>query len=127
LTAGRLICVFGCGGDRDRSKRPRMGAAVGQLADVAYVTSDNPRTEDPRAIINEILPGFSGFSRCRVEVEADRHRAIATAIANAEPGDTVLIAGKGHEDYQLIGDRMLHFDDCEAARNALSLTAENAA
>jgi len=127
LTAGRLICVFGCGGDRDHSKRPRMGSVVARRADVAYVTSDNPRTEEPRVIIDDILPGFAGFSRCRVEVEADRGRAIATAIAGAGPGDTVLIAGKGHEDYQLVGDKVLHFDDREVALSALSLTAENAA
>jgi len=126
LTTGRLICVFGCGGDRDRSKRPRMGSVVVRMADVAYVTSDNPRTENPRVIIDDILPGFADFSRCRVEVETDRGLAIAAAIASAKPGDTVLLAGKGHEDYQLVGDKVLHFDDREVALSALSPTAENA-
>ncbi|GAF94481.1 unnamed protein product [marine sediment metagenome] len=116
LTKGRLICVFGCGGDRDRGKRPRMAGVVGKTADVAYVTSDNPRTEDPQAIIGEILPGFRGNRRCRVEAQVDRRSAIEAAITGAAPGDTVLIAGKGHEDYQLAGDNVLHFDDREVAR-----------
>jgi UDP-N-acetylmuramoyl-L-alanyl-D-glutamate--2,6-diaminopimelate ligase len=120
LTAGKLICVFGCGGDRDRSKRPRMAAVVGRLADVAYVTSDNPRTEDPRRIIEEILPGFDTSPQCRVEIEADRRRAVEAAIAEAQPGDTVLIAGKGHETYQLIADKVLPFDDIQVARECLS-------
>jgi len=119
LTGRRLLCVFGCGGDRDRRKRPRMAAVVGELADAAYVTSDNPRTEDPHAIIDEILPGFSRSSACRVEVNADRRRAIEAALSAAGPGDTVLIAGKGHETYQLVGDRVLHFDDVEVARRWL--------
>ncbi len=124
LTAGRLLCVFGCGGDRDRGKRPRMAAAVGEVADVAYVTSDNPRTEDPRAIIEDILPGFGATPDCRVEVEADRRRAIETAIAEARPTDTVLIAGKGHESYQLVGDQVLSFDDVEVARECLQALVE---
>ncbi len=119
LTPERLICVFGCGGDRDRSKRPRMAAAVGRVADVAYVTSDNPRTEDPQGIIDEILPGFSPSPACHVEVEVDRRRAIQAAITGARPGDTVLIAGKGHEPYQLVGDKVLPFDDVKVARECL--------
>jgi len=119
LTSGRLLCVFGCGGDRDRSKRPRMATAVNRLADVAYVTSDNPRSEDPLAIIEEILPGFGVAPVCSVEVEADRRRAIEAAIAEARPGDAVLIAGKGHENYQLVGDSVLPFDDVEVARGFL--------
>lgn len=123
LTPRRLICVFGCGGDRDRNKRPRMAAAVGRRADLAWVTSDNPRTEDPDAILRDILPGFGSRPRCRVEVEVDRARAIQAAITHARSGDTVLIAGKGHEDYQLIGDQVLHFDDTEVARDCLRQTA----
>ncbi|MCK4659236.1 MAG: UDP-N-acetylmuramoyl-L-alanyl-D-glutamate--2,6-diaminopimelate ligase [Phycisphaerae bacterium] len=119
LTIGRLICVFGCGGDRDRTKRPRMGAAVGRLAEVAVVTSDNPRTEAPQAIIDEILPGIGEFPNCETYVEPDRGSAIRQAIAMAEAGDTVLIAGKGHEDYQILGRRTIHFDDAEVAREAL--------
>ena len=119
LTVGRLICVFGCGGDRDRTKRPRMGAVVGRLADVAVVTSDNPRTEDPDAIINEILPGIEHHANCETYVEPDRRSAIRQAIAMADAGDTVLIAGKGHEDYQLLGRKTIHFDDVEEAVEAL--------
>jgi len=115
ITNGRVRCVFGCGGDRDRGKRPRMAAAVEDLADVAYVTSDNPRTEDPHAIIRDVLPGFRLLPRDQIRVNADRRRAIELAISEAEPGDTVLIAGKGHEDYQIVGDRVLHFDDVEVA------------
>ncbi|MGD2108939.1 MAG: UDP-N-acetylmuramoyl-L-alanyl-D-glutamate--2,6-diaminopimelate ligase [Phycisphaerae bacterium] len=123
LTSNRLICVFGCGGDRDRTKRPRMAAAAGRTADVAYVTSDNPRTEDPERIIDEILPGFAGSTGCRVEVEVDRRKAIHAAIDEARPGDTVLIAGKGHEDYQLVGDQVLDFDDVTVARSFLQVGA----
>jgi UDP-N-acetylmuramoyl-L-alanyl-D-glutamate--2,6-diaminopimelate ligase len=119
LTDGRLICVFGCGGDRDRSKRPRMAAAASR-ADIVFVTSDNPRTEDPDAIINDILAGFNDAPDCRVFVDADRGRAIEAAIGRAEPGDCVLIAGKGHETYQLVGERVLHFDDSEVASRSLA-------
>jgi UDP-N-acetylmuramoyl-L-alanyl-D-glutamate--2,6-diaminopimelate ligase len=118
LTGKRLICVFGCGGDRDRSKRPIMGRIVADLADLAYLTSDNPRSEDPGAIIDEVLPGFV-TCRQKVVVEPDRGRAIASAIEAAAEGDTVLIAGKGHEDYQIIGSRRLHFDDVAIATEAL--------
>ena len=119
LTAGNLILVFGCGGDRDRGKRPRMAAVVQELADVAYVTSDNPRTEDPQAIVEEILRGFRPQAAKSVRVDVDRRRAIARAIAEADPGDTVLIAGKGHEDYQIVGDEVLPFDDAIVARECL--------
>ncbi len=125
LTRGRLVCVFGCGGDRDRSKRPRMAAAVAAAADTAYVTSDNPRTENPRAITEEILKGFVSACaarsdcRCRLEVEVDRRKAIAAALSDARPGDTVLITGKGHETYQLVGDKVLPFDDVEVVRACL--------
>jgi UDP-N-acetylmuramoyl-L-alanyl-D-glutamate--2,6-diaminopimelate ligase len=114
---GRLICVFGCGGDRDPSKREPMGHAVAKWADVAVVTTDNPRSEDPAAIARAILPGLEGAAH--VVVELDRAKAIGDAIASAEPGDLVLIAGKGHETYQLAGGVSRHFDDREEARRAL--------
>jgi len=119
LTPGRVVCVFGCGGDRDRTKRPRMARAVAQAAELAFVTSDNPRTEDPLAIIHEVLPGFAGPHGCQVEVEPDRATAIRRAVEAARPGDTVLIAGKGHENYQIIGTQRLHFDDAEVAHTWL--------
>jgi UDP-N-acetylmuramoyl-L-alanyl-D-glutamate--2,6-diaminopimelate ligase len=119
LTPARLICVFGCGGDRDRTKRPRMAAVAERIADVIYVTSDNPRTEDPRAIIADMLAGFTHSNQPNLHIEVDRRHAIALAIETARPGDTVLIAGKGHEDYQIMGDRVLHFDDAEVARELL--------
>lgn len=117
LTRGRLICVFGAGGDRDRFKRPMMGRVVDAKADLAVVTSDNPRGEDPRQIANEILGGMR--RRERVEVQLDRAHAIDWALAQAQPGDCVVIAGKGHEDYQLVDDEKLYFDDREAARQWL--------
>ena len=115
LTSERLICVFGCGGDRDRGKRPLMGRIAAELADVAIVTSDNPRSEDPRAIIEEILAG----AESELEVEPDRREAIALAIETAAPGDVVVIAGKGHEQGQQFRDRTVPFDDREVAREAL--------
>ena len=119
FTKGRLICVFGCGGDRDRSKRPQMGAIAAQLADRVVVTSDNPRTEDPLSILNDVVAGISACTDLVVEV--DRARAIALGIAAAEPCDLVLIAGKGHEDYQILGTTKIHFDDREEAERALRL------
>ncbi|WP_302397505.1 UDP-N-acetylmuramoyl-L-alanyl-D-glutamate--2,6-diaminopimelate ligase [Eggerthella sinensis] len=118
LTPGRTICVFGCGGDRDASKRPIMGRAA-LAADHAVVTSDNPRTEDPLAIIEDIVSGM-GSGMDRFEVEADRRAAIAQAIAQAHAGDSILIAGKGHEDYQLVGDQVLSFDDRVVAAEELA-------
>ncbi len=117
LTKRRLICVFGCGGDRDPTKRPKMGAAVAELADLAVVTSDNPRTENPRAILDQILPGVPK----PFLVEVDRAVAIRAAIAEAVPGDVVCIAGKGHEDYQIVGTTKHHFDDREQAAQACEL------
>jgi UDP-N-acetylmuramyl-tripeptide synthetase len=114
-TSGRLICVFGCGGNRDKGKRPLMGEAASRLADQVIVTSDNPRHEDPVAIINEVIAGMGGD----YHVEADRAAAIDRAISDAKPGDVVLIAGKGHEDYQDIGGVKLPFDDREVARRML--------
>jgi len=119
FTKGRLICVFGCGGDRDRSKRPQMGAIAAQLADRVVVTSDNPRTEDPLSILNDVVAGISAGTDLVVEV--DRARAIALGIAAAEPCDLVLISGKGHEDYQILGTTKIHFDDREEAERALRL------
>jgi len=114
LTRRRLICVFGCGGDRDASKRPLMGAAVSRHADLPVVTSDNPRSEDPRSIIDMILPAVPA----PFFVDPDRRTAICAAVAEAVPGDVVLIAGKGHEDYQVLGTRKVHFDDREEAAAA---------
>src|SRR5438067_3837825 len=115
LTGGRVICVFGCGGDRDRGKRPLMGRIASELADVAIVTSDNPRSEDPQAIIDEIVAGATGD----VDVEPDRAAAIAQAIELADDGGVVLIAGRGAEPGQQFADRTIPFDDREAARDAL--------
>ena len=112
LTDRRVICLFGCGGDRDRTKRPQMGAIAGSLADVAVVTSDNPRTEEPEAIIRDILPGLEGTA-AEVVVEPDRRAAIRRALSLAKPGDTVVLAGKGHETYQEVGTRVLHLDERE--------------
>ncbi|MGN6370226.1 MAG: Mur ligase family protein [Phycisphaerae bacterium] len=118
---GRLICVFGCGGDRDRTKRPKMGAVAEGLADRVIVTSDNPRTEDAGGILREICAGFStGWERGgKISVVADRRGAIRAAIGMAEAGDVVLIAGKGHENYQIVGTVKHHFDDVEEAEAAL--------
>jgi UDP-N-acetylmuramoyl-L-alanyl-D-glutamate--2,6-diaminopimelate ligase len=116
---GRVLTVFGCGGDRDRSKRPRMGRAAAEASEIVIVTSDNPRSEDPRAIIDEILPGTAGSS-ATVEVEPDRAKAIALAMTKARAGDIVVIAGKGHEKTQTIGKQVLPFDDVAVAREALA-------
>jgi UDP-N-acetylmuramoyl-L-alanyl-D-glutamate--2,6-diaminopimelate ligase len=115
LASGRLVCVFGCGGDRDRAKRPLMGRVVAHLADRAIVTSDNPRSEEPLAIIEEIRAGMAGDE----EVEPDRAAAIARAVEEAEEGDVVVIAGKGHEQGQELRDRTIPFDDREVARDVL--------
>ncbi|HET7538982.1 MAG TPA: UDP-N-acetylmuramoyl-L-alanyl-D-glutamate--2,6-diaminopimelate ligase [Polyangiaceae bacterium] len=119
LTPRRVVCVFGCGGDRDPQKRPRMGAAVGRLADYAYLTNDNPRSEEPRAIASAVEVGLREMD-AKYEVELDRARAIERAISRAGAGDVVLIAGKGHEPYQLVGDQTLPFDDRVEARRALA-------
>ncbi|UCD30406.1 MAG: UDP-N-acetylmuramoyl-L-alanyl-D-glutamate--2,6-diaminopimelate ligase, partial [Planctomycetota bacterium] len=120
LVDSRLIVMFGCGGDRDCSKRPRMARVAAKFADVLVVTSDNPRTEDPQRIIDDILAGFEPDQMSRVCVEPDRRRAIAQAIALAEPGDMVLLAGKGHETYQEIGRERVPFDDVAVANEILS-------
>lgn len=120
LTSGRLWCVFGCGGDRDRAKRPLMARAVADGADAFVITSDNPRTEDPLTIIDEIRQGLSARDADRGQTEPDRAKAIAWAIDHLAPGDTLLIAGKGHEDYQILGEHKQHFDDVETAAEAIA-------
>ena len=123
LKAGRIITVFGCGGDRDRGKRPKMGRAAVQQSDVVILTSDNPRTENPLSILEEVEVGVKEALQQRSHVTyhkvADRREAIATAMRTAQSGDMVLIAGKGHEDYQIIGTKKFHFDDREVARDAI--------
>ena len=120
LRPRRVITVFGCGGDRDRSKRPLMGAVAMRLSDVVVVTSDNPRTEPPESIIEEIQLGMAGPRRGERHVVVDRREAIFKAVDLAQPGDAVVIAGKGHETYQTIRDRNLPFDDRLVAREALA-------
>jgi len=115
--AGRLIVVFGCGGDRDRTKRPQMGAVATQLADLVVLTSDNPRHEDPQRIIDEVRAGAGGPGQLRIQ--PDRVRAIGDALAAARSGDAVVIAGKGHESVQEIGEVRLPFDDAGVAREVL--------
>jgi UDP-N-acetylmuramyl-tripeptide synthetase len=122
LAARRLITVFGAGGDRDRTKRPLMGMVAARLSDVVVITSDNPRSEDPARIIDEVNLGAQPETRQRgvdIVTIVDRRDAIAHAVTSAEPGDVVLIAGKGHEKYQEIGGRTLPFDDVAVAHEAL--------
>src|SRR5216684_1355544 len=114
----RVITLFGCGGDRDRSKRPLMGMAAGEASDFVVLTSDNPRSEDPLSIINDALVGLRRFDTPHL-VEPDRAIAIQRAIAEAQPGDVVILAGKGHENYQVLKDRTIPFDDREVARKLL--------
>jgi UDP-N-acetylmuramoyl-L-alanyl-D-glutamate--2,6-diaminopimelate ligase len=129
--APRIVCVFGCGGDRDRGKRPLMGEAAGSRADLVIATSDNPRTEDPLAILEEIEPGLVRTGKTKLDprharmglkgycVVPDRREAIRLALQSARLGDAVLIAGKGHEDYQIVGKEKRPFDDRIEARKAL--------
>jgi len=127
LNAGReitpkgksLVCVFGCGGDRDATKRPKMGAIAEKLADKVIVTSDNPRSEDPQQIITDILAGFKSLNE--ITVEADRGKAISLLKEIANDDDVVVIAGKGHEDYQILADKTIHFDDREEARKVFGV------
>lgn len=117
-TQGRIITVFGCGGNRSKTRRFEMGEVSGSLSDYTIITSDNPRNEEPGDIINDIVTGISR-TEGRYEIEPDRSRAIKLAVSIAEEGDTVLIAGKGHEDYQIFADKTIHFDDCEQAEKAV--------
>jgi UDP-N-acetylmuramoyl-L-alanyl-D-glutamate--2,6-diaminopimelate ligase len=123
LKAGRIITVFGCGGDRDRGKRPKMGEAAVRYSDVVILTSDNPRTEDPLSILEQVEVGVIEALRLRPHVQyrkvSDRREAIEEAVREARSADMVLIAGKGHEDYQIIGTKKVHFDDREVARDAI--------
>jgi UDP-N-acetylmuramoyl-L-alanyl-D-glutamate--2,6-diaminopimelate ligase len=114
---GRIITVFGCGGDRDRSKRPEMGEVVSSLSDITVVTSDNPRSEPPDAIIDSIMSGV--LPNATVYRESDRRRAIAQAVQRATPGDVIVLAGKGHETTQTVGDAVVAFDDRAVARELL--------
>ena len=139
IAPARIICVFGCGGDRDREKRPMMGEIVARLCDLAVVTSDNPRSENPATIIDQVLPGIkqangyrystdilkTGFDKKGYTVEPDRRSAIELAIKVSRPEDAVLIAGKGHETYQILGDTTIDFDDREEARRALNKLNQN--
>jgi UDP-N-acetylmuramoyl-L-alanyl-D-glutamate--2,6-diaminopimelate ligase len=123
LTRGLLRVVFGCGGDRDRTKRPRMARVAEKLADVVYVTSDNPRTENPRSILTDIVAGFPGNTGKTIVVEPDRRAAIERVLDDARAGDVVLIAGKGHENYQIVGTTKHHFDDVEESLRVLKSIA----
>ena len=119
---GKLICLFGCGGDRDATKRPKMGAIAEKLADKIVITSDNPRTGDPQTIITDIIAGLKSVNTESVIVEHDRGAAIALLKTIANNNDVVLIAGKGHEDYQILKDRTIHFDDREEARKVFEVS-----
>jgi UDP-N-acetylmuramoyl-L-alanyl-D-glutamate--2,6-diaminopimelate ligase len=124
LDFSRIITVFGCGGDRDRAKRPLMGRAVAENADVAVLTSDNPRHEDPLAIMADVRPGLrdglaAGATNLTIIEEPDRYKALCLAVGLMRPGDALLVAGKGHESYQQVGDVKLPFSDVEAVGRAL--------
>jgi UDP-N-acetylmuramyl tripeptide synthase len=118
LTRHRLIVVFGCGGDRDRDKRPLMGEAAGAMSDLAVLTSDNPRSEDPLLIMNDALVGLQRTGK-RYLAEVDRETAIRLALEQGREGDVIVVAGKGHETYQVLKDRTIHFDDREVVRKVL--------
>ena len=120
ITENHIITVFGCGGDRDKTKRPIMGRIAAELSDVVIATSDNPRTEDPAAILDDVMVGVEEkIGEKLYEMMPERREAIFAAITMAQPGDTVVIAGKGHENYQILKTGTIHFDDREVAREAL--------
>jgi UDP-N-acetylmuramoyl-L-alanyl-D-glutamate--2,6-diaminopimelate ligase len=122
MCSGRVLVVFGCGGDRDRTKRPKMAAVAGELADFSIITSDNPRSEEPLRIMKDAEAGMKALGKREgadyLMIE-NRAEAIAKGVEMARDGDLLMIAGKGHEDYQIIGERRIHFDDREVARNVL--------
>lgn len=120
LAKGRVITIFGCGGDRDKDKRPKMGRVASELSDYVFITSDNPRTEEPEAIIQDILVGVKTDAK---QVIVDRREAIFEAVKLLKPGDVLLVAGKGHEDYQILGTEKIHFDDREVLKEALDALA----
>ena len=122
ITEGELVCLFGCGGDRDKTKRPLMAQAAAKYADRLIVTSDNPRTEDPEAIISDILAGLTETAT-PYETVPDRRKAIAHALQTAKPGDVIVLAGKGHEDYQILGTEHIHFDEREVVAEELAKLA----
>ena len=118
LNTGRVVTLFGCGGDRDRAKRPRMGEIAARLSDFVIITSDNPRTEEPGKIIDDILSGMKGTATPYIVIE-NRREAIGWALQNAQPGDIIILAGKGHETYQIIGREKHHFDEREIVEDFL--------
>ena len=119
IKKGRLVALFGCGGDRDRTKRPLMAAATAKLADFVIITSDNPRSEKPESIIDDIVVGMDGFD-VPYEVIVNRADAINWAIKNAKTDDLIVLMGKGHETYQILADKTIHFDEREVVADALS-------
>ena len=120
---GRIITVFGCGGDRDAGKRPKMGRIAAELSDYCVVTSDNPRTENPVAIINDVVEGVKN-GKCDYTVVVNRFEAIETALDMAKKDDVVLLAGKGHETYQILADRTIDFDEREIVRKLLNIQGD---
>jgi UDP-N-acetylmuramoyl-L-alanyl-D-glutamate--2,6-diaminopimelate ligase len=120
ITKGRLLLLFGCGGDRDQGKRPLMGKVASQYADLIFLTEDNPRSEDPEAIAQQIMHGVE--DKTKVQIIIDRAEGIKKALKAARAGDTLVLAGKGHEDYQIIGDKKIHFSDKETVLEFLNAT-----
>jgi UDP-N-acetylmuramoyl-L-alanyl-D-glutamate--2,6-diaminopimelate ligase len=118
---GELICLFGCGGDRDATKRPKMAHIADELADKVIITSDNPRSEDPQQIITDILAGIKSLDGDRIFVDIDRREAIERVVKMAKSNDVIVVAGKGHEDYQILKDETIHFDDREEVKRAIDL------
>ena len=125
LKPARLITVFGCGGDRDRTKRPVMGQLAVKHSDYVILTSDNPRTEDPHKILLDIEIGIKKIGAENYTIISDREKAVEAAISMASEGDIILLAGKGHEDYQIIGDEKIHFSDYEVAKKFLDVRNKN--